>query len=229
MQPAVPETICEVRRERRSSRTVALRPNGFDEVYLQRLRSGDDETARHFDRHFRRLLRAKVWGKFDRQREEDLVDDVMAAAIENIMLGRLSDASCLPSYICGILSNSIKRTLRTARPQSIYRRFDVDCIPDGAKTTELRLEESERAEAVTTTLSSLSRRDREVLVDLFYHELSRKEVCNKHGVTNDQLRLILFYAVRRFQKKWAQMFNEPEQSTAMRTAKLSRCCPKLTS
>ncbi len=174
---------------------------------MQRLQSGDDETARHFDRHFRRLLRVKVWGKFDRQREEDLVDDVMAAAIENIMQGKLSDASCLPAYICGILSNSIKRTLRTARPQAISTGLDVERIPDGAKTMELRLADRERAEAVTKTLSSLGRRDREVLVDLFYHELSRKEVCEKHGVTNDQLRLILFYAVRRFQKKWRHMFS----------------------
>jgi len=197
------ETICEVRRERRAGRDSALRPSGFDEAYLQRLRSGDDETARHFDRHFRRLLRAKVWGKFNRQREEDLVDDVMAAAIENIMQGKLSDASSLPAYVCGILTNSIKRALRTARPQSISIRFEVERIPDRAKSTELRLEERERAEAVTKTLSSLSQRDREVLVDLFYHELSRREVCDKHGVTGDQLRLILFYAVRRFQKKWA--------------------------
>jgi RNA polymerase sigma factor (sigma-70 family) len=207
MQTAVREPICEFRREQRSGREFALPPSGFDEAYLRRLRAGDDETAKHFDHHFRRLLRAKVWGKFDRQREQDLVDDVMADAIENIMQGKLSDASCLPAYVCGILSNSIKRTLRIARPQAISRRFDVERIADCAKTMDLQLEERERAEAITKTLSGLSRRDREVLIDLFYQELTRKEVCEKHGVTGDQLRLILFYAVRRFQKKWAHMFS----------------------
>lgn len=207
MQPAVRRATCESTRERRTSGDNALSPNGFDEAYLRRLRAGDDETARHFDRHFRRLLRAKVWGKFNRQREEDLVDDVMAAAIENIMQGKLIDASCLAAYMCGILSNSIKRALRTARPQAISPRFDIERIPDGAKTAELRLAEKERAEAVAKTLSSLTRKDREVLVDLFYRELSRKEVCEKHGVTNDQLRLVLFYAIRRFQKKWTHTFS----------------------
>ena len=86
-------------------------------------------------------------------------------------------------------------------------RFDVERIPDGAKTTEVRLEEREKAEAVRKTLSTLRRRDRDVLVDLFYNEVSRKEVCDKHGVTGDQLRLILFYAVRRFQKQWAHLFS----------------------
>ena len=175
----------------------------FDEAYLRRLRSGDDETARHFDRHFRRLVRARVWGKFNRQIEQDLIDDVMAAAIEKIMQGQPRDATRLAAYIGGILSNSMKRAMRPTRLSTDFVQLDLDRISTGAKTADLRIEEREQAEAVSKTLGTLSRRDREVLVDLFYHDLSRQDVCEKHGVTTDQLRLILFYAIRRFQKKWS--------------------------
>jgi RNA polymerase sigma factor (sigma-70 family) len=182
-------------------------PAVFDAAYLQRLRNGDDETAKHFDHYFRRLVRAKVWGKFTCQREEDLVDDVMAAAIENIMRGQPRDASRLAAYVCGIFSNSMKRAVRPGRRDAAFVPVDLERVSDGAKTAERRMEEKEKAEAVRKTLSALSRRDREVLIDLFYHELSREEVCQKHAVTNAQLRLILFYAVRRFQKKWGSVHN----------------------
>jgi RNA polymerase sigma factor (sigma-70 family) len=180
----------------------------FDQAYLERLRSGDDETAKHFSRYFRRVVRAKVWGKFSRQVEEDLIDDVMAAAIENIMRGQPRDASYLPGYVCGICLNLMRQAMRPSRPGDDFVLLDPDRISDSAKTTEVRIEEREKAEAVSKILSTLSRRDREVLVDLFYHELSRQEISEKHGVTTGQLRLILFHASRRFRKKWKEALEE---------------------
>ncbi len=173
----------------------------FDEVYLQRLRNGDDETAKHFNLYFRRLVRLKLWKKFDVLREDELVNDVMAAAMEKIMRGEPRDAAHLPGYICGICANMTKRELR---PSASNERVEADFerIPDGTKTIEERLQESEKAKAVRKVLSGLGRRDREVLVDLFYHERKRDEICEKHGVTRDQLRMILFHARQRFQRDW---------------------------
>ena len=33
----------------------------FDAAYLERLRAGDEETAKHFNGYFRRVLRLKLW------------------------------------------------------------------------------------------------------------------------------------------------------------------------
>jgi hypothetical protein len=74
-------------------------PTGFGEGYLARLRSGDDETLRHFNDHFRRLIRLKFWGQFKPERVEELANDVMAAAQEKILDGEPVDASRLPAYI----------------------------------------------------------------------------------------------------------------------------------
>jgi RNA polymerase sigma factor (sigma-70 family) len=202
----VQEMTCELNRSPRPAGldgAIEPGPPRFDAGYLQRLRNGDDETARHFDRHFRRLIRARVWGRFNQQLQQDLIDDVMATAIENIMRGELRDAARLPGYIFGILSNSTKRALRPTRRDADFVQLDFDRLSDGAETTDRRIEEREEAEAVSKTLRTLSDRDREVLVDLYYRELSRTEVCEKYRVTHEQLRLILFYAIRRFQKKWA--------------------------
>ena len=79
--------------------TTERSPAGFGEGYLARLRSGDDETVRHFNDHFRRLIRLKFWGQFKPERVEELANDVMAAAQEKILDGEPEDASRLPAYI----------------------------------------------------------------------------------------------------------------------------------
>jgi RNA polymerase sigma factor (sigma-70 family) len=173
----------------------------FDEGYLGRLRSGDDETARHFDHYFRRRIRAKVWNKFSRQRAADLVDEVMAAALLNILQGKPEKASHLPAYIYGICSN-VTRVAMRPRAGVEAPQADFDHFPACASTTLERLQQAELAQAVQSVLSTLGPRDREVLLDLFYQGLTRVEVSEKHGMTRGQLRMILFQALKRFKKKW---------------------------
>jgi RNA polymerase sigma factor (sigma-70 family) len=179
----------------------ALETGSFDDAYLARLRQGDDETARHFDRFFRRMLSAKVWGRFGPEREEDLVDGVMTAAMEKILRGEPRNAACLMAYISRICSNLLAKAIRT-QPNGTRMDLDKEQISDRAETCEERLLAEERAEEVRRVLSALGRRDRGVLVDLFCHEFTRGEVCEKYGVTRQQLRLILFHARERFRKRW---------------------------
>jgi hypothetical protein len=88
---------------------IRLAAELFDDAYLQRLRGGDDVTAGHFDRYFRRRLRATVWDKFTRQRAADLVDDVMAAAIQSILQGKPENAGRY-RYVYGICANWTNQT-----------------------------------------------------------------------------------------------------------------------
>jgi hypothetical protein len=81
----------------------------FDEAYMERLRSGDKETARHFDRHFRPLLRLKLWGRVNWKREEQLIDEVMKEAIEGIRREELSGPMRLPAYVCAICTRLLKQ------------------------------------------------------------------------------------------------------------------------
>jgi len=187
----------------------------FDDAYLQRLRSGDDETARHFDLYFRRLIRAKVWGTLDRQREADLIDDVMAAAIQGILRGKPRNASRLPGYICGICSNLTKVAMRP-KSNAEVAQADFDRIPDSGKTTVEKLQETEIEQAVRNVLSTLSQRDRKVLVDLFYNGLTRAEASRKRRLSRAQLRIILFHAMKRFKKKWQRASTLGEQSALTR-------------
>jgi RNA polymerase sigma factor (sigma-70 family) len=176
-------------------------PPIFDGLYLTRLRNGDDETAKHFHRYFSRLLRAQFWGKFASQRVEDLVHDAITTAVQQIMRGEPRDASRLPGYVHAIGSNLVKLEMRR-RPEKDTVELDFDRIPSCAKTPEELALSLETAHIVTGVLNSLAKRDRDVLVDIFFHQLDRDEACRKHNVTNAQLRLILFRARGRFQEQW---------------------------
>jgi DNA-directed RNA polymerase specialized sigma24 family protein len=139
-----------------------------------------------------------------REREDDLVDKIMAAALEKILTGEPRDASRLVAYVCGICSNLTKTEMRPRLKQE-QPTFCWERIGDGAQTVEDRLLAEERAAAVRRVLCKLGRRDQAVLVDLFYFELEREEICRKHRVTKEQLRLVLFHARRRFQKVWCDV------------------------
>jgi RNA polymerase sigma factor (sigma-70 family) len=174
----------------------------FDEGYLRRLRAGDEDTAKHFYRYFRRSLRAQLWGKFGQQQQEDLVDEVMAAAIAKILRGEPRDATRSSAYIRGICSNLARSSMRPSA-KMIDVPLDFDRMANPERNAEEKMIQSERAAATAKVLDALNARDREILLDLFYRELPRDEVCHKHGVTRDQLRLLLFRARQKFQECWS--------------------------
>ena len=173
----------------------------FDDDYLERLRSRDEETAKHFDRYFRSLLRHRVWGKFTREREEELVDSAMAAAWENILNGEPRNSTRLTAYVTGICMNLAKLSLRP-NLNNLRKYTDEVRIRDGKLSAEEILLERELSQDVRKVLTKLGRRDRGVLVDIFYHEKNRDEVCEKYRITREVLRLIVFRARQRFHSTW---------------------------
>jgi len=180
-------------------RTVVISSNVFDEGYLARPRNGDEETAKHFTSYFRRMLRIKLWAKFGRTVPDDLTDEIMAAALEKILNGEPRDPACLAAYVRGICSNLAKRPVSANRKGT---DVNLDHLSDDSLSAEEEMISQETARTVRTVLTTLRPRDRNVLIDLFYNELDRDEVCRKHSVNREQLRLILFRARGRFQKKW---------------------------
>jgi RNA polymerase sigma factor (sigma-70 family) len=184
--------------EAKQKSTRVMSSNIFDEGYLMRLRAGDEETAKHFNDYFRRMLRIKLWAKYGHTVKNDLMDDVMAAALEKILNGEPRDPSCLAAYVRGICANLAKRPTLISNTGEI----NFEQISDRSRSAEEELISRERAHTVRSVLTSLKPRDRLILVDLFYNDLHRDQVCLKYKVNREQLRLILFRARARFQKRW---------------------------
>lgn len=187
------------KREDTEKASAVMSSNIFDDDYLTRLRNGHEETAKHFDAYFRRMLRIKLWPKFGRTVKEDLMDEVMAAAMEKILAGEPRDPARLAAYVRAICTNLARR----ADPNANHPAdFNFDQISDRSLSAEEQMILQEKARSVRSVLTSLKSRDRLILIDLFFNELHRDEVCRKYDVSREQLRLILFRARARFQKKW---------------------------
>jgi RNA polymerase sigma factor (sigma-70 family) len=184
------------------------KPVRFDDDYLARLRNNDEDTAKHFEKYFRSKVRSMLYGKFYRQREEDLIDEVMAAVIANIMAGQPRDAGLLTAYVRGVCANFIIKEIKVIHPRYERVDLDLDRISGEGRTPEEITRAKEKAKAVWTVLGALRLRDRNVLIDLFYYELDRDEVCKKYGRTRDQVKMILYHARRRFQDGWGDRDKE---------------------
>ena len=96
----------------------------------------------------------KLWGKFTRERADDLIDSVMSAALDKVLKGEPRDATRLAAYISGICSNLMRHSLR---PSFNTGGADPDQLQlvDRADNAEQRLLKQERAEKLHTALSSL--------------------------------------------------------------------------
>ena len=107
----------------------------------------------------------------------------MAIALENIFKGQLRDAACLPGYVRAICANIARRPDSSSQTVEL----DLDRISARSLSAEQNLLAEERANLVRNVLRTLAIRDRNILVDLFYNDLKREEVCAKYGVTRTNL------------------------------------------
>jgi RNA polymerase sigma factor (sigma-70 family) len=180
---------------------AACQPVIFDEAYVVRLRCRDEETSEHFNAHFRKMLHLKLYGKFSRELEEEVANEVLCAAITKILQGEPRDPTKLAAYVAGVCANITKKTIRD-RPKREWIDANLDQISNEHKTPEEQVLAKANKQVITRVLGRLKDRDRNILVDLFYHELDREEILEKYRASRQQLRMIVFHARQRFQKEW---------------------------
>jgi RNA polymerase sigma factor (sigma-70 family) len=173
----------------------------FTEEYVLRLRSRDPATWQHFDRFFRPRICAKLRAKLPWNVAEELSGEIMLAVIESIDRGEPRDASCLAGYVFSICHNKMLEAWRKIGKENIVD-FDFETLRETAKTPLQQCLGDEEARKIQKVLSKLSRKDREILVSIYYHGQDRQDVCEKYRVTREHLKMILFHARQRFQKEW---------------------------
>lgn len=178
-----------------SARSQQTQTAVFDRDYLVRFREGDDETAKHFLNHFRTLLRTRFAAKFGKQTRDEMIDEILGKAVEAIMQGKVQDAAKLPAYVLAFSGRAVaqarsRQSMPNVGPALAARIEFAEAIRPG---------ESVQVDNVRRVLATLTPRDRGILEDLFFYQLSKEEVCNKYKITGDHLRLALFRLRKRFQ------------------------------
>jgi RNA polymerase sigma-70 factor (ECF subfamily) len=189
-----------------------MNPPGFDASYLERLRSGDPETERHFVAYFANLLRIKLRCQL---RSRQLIDDASQETFVRVLRAVRSEGAIRSPERLGAFVNSVCENVlqELFRAEQRYRPIAADPPPEpehDEASAEERLVAAERAALVQRIVNQLPDRDRRLLRALYVEEHEKDEVCAALGVGRAYLRVLLHRAKLQFRA----LYLEREQKQA---------------
>ncbi len=168
--------------------------------YIRRLSERDPETDRHFARHFEPLLRVRLQHRFrDNGRADDIAQETLLRVLKTVRKhpGSIDQPDRLGAYVNSICSHVISEGFRGDSRDKVIGEAQLDRA-DPSMDIERSLLSAERQTMVRTVLYALAPKDRLLLTEVFLEEQDRAEVCTRHGVDRQYLRVMLFRALGRF-------------------------------
>ena len=172
----------------------------FDADYVERLRSGDSETAQHFVDYFNALIRLKL---ARRLRSPSAIEDLRQETITRVWValrerGRLLRPERLGAFVNSVCNNTLFEHYRkTSREIAMGDEVAIN-TPDPAADAADIVADRQVREAVRETLNGLPEKDRFLLQELFLNERDKDDVCRELGVNREYLRVLLFRAKKSF-------------------------------
>ena len=173
----------------------------FDAEYLHRLRDRDPATLTHFSDLFYTPIRNKIRHKIALGLADDLVQDVFVVVLARIDAGEPQDAQKLPAYVFGICHKVLLRAWdkrRRTKPVDL----DLSILPDAQERADTGLINKLNRHLVRGIMEKMAARDRDALHREFFLQQQRSDASREMGVTQDNLRLILCRALKRFRSDW---------------------------
>jgi RNA polymerase sigma-70 factor (ECF subfamily) len=192
-----------------TSKRALVDRQSFDRAYIERLRSGDAETERHFYAYFSELIVIKA-----RARRSVEVDDIRQETLLRVLRtlrapGGLRDPGALGAFVSSVCTNVLRESGRSLKRHDESPE-DSDAIPDRATPgPDAQLMKAEREQAVRRVLDSLPPRDRELLRAIYLDERDKARVCDELGVNRDYLRVLLHRAKNLFRTLYREREEAP--------------------
>ena len=173
----------------------------FDEDYLNRLRSADEETERHFSTYFGRMLTLKLR---NRLRRSEAIDDLKQETLLRVLrsIATVREAEKLGAYVNTTCNYVLLEHFRAGKRESPLVQENYD-PPDATVDLEGGVVALETQARVRQALEKLDQKDRDLLSALFIEEQDKDKICKKFGVDRDYLRVLLYRAKAQFRNAWA--------------------------
>jgi RNA polymerase sigma-70 factor, ECF subfamily len=171
----------------------------FDDDYVRRLREGDRVTEEHYEQYFKLFLTMKL---LRRHVPVDEIGDIIQDVHLRVYAGLRGENGIRDGSRFGAYVNSICNFIVLERNRRPDRHEEIDEVDAGVDLLR-ELETKETKERVQRTLRSLGKRDEQILRDLFIDELDKDEICGKHGVDRNYLRVLVHRALEKFREKYA--------------------------
>src|SRR5438874_9517997 len=156
----------------RFNKRAPLNRHPFDALYLERLRSGDPETERHFFAYFSDLIRLKARARGMAAAADDIRQETFVRVLRTVRTADgLRDPGALGAFVNAVCGNVMLETGRAQKFAGAAPRNEEDERPDpAAANAEAQFLVEERRFAVRCAIDSLEPRDRDLLAALFLEE-----------------------------------------------------------
>lgn len=196
--------------DRQKTTVVDFSP--FDADYVRRLTDGDAETEKHFDKHFRPLLRIKLRR---RTRNSHLADEIIQEVFFRVFRqlrerGGLNDPERLGAFVHGVCNNVLLEKFRQENRYLLTDDRDDEHTPR-PEVSDVRPGPGQRYDAteirsyIERTLDELPERDRQIIRAVFVEERDREEVQSEFQVTSQHLRVLVHRARNRFREQYLRL------------------------
>jgi RNA polymerase sigma-70 factor, ECF subfamily len=179
----------------------------FDEVYLERLRSGDFRTQQHFVSYFTQLIQLKLRS---RVQSSDVVDElkqevfVRFFTVLRVKEG-IRQADRLGAFVNSVCNNVLLEHYRSSSRTTPLQEDEEEIqIPDPKIDILGSVLSGETTHQVRLVLDGLGERDRRLLKAIFLDEQDKDEVCRDFQVDRGYLRVLLHRARQSFKSQFAK-------------------------
>jgi RNA polymerase sigma-70 factor (ECF subfamily) len=173
----------------------------FDAAYLERLRTGDTATERHFVDYFGELIRIKLRARsLPRTQVEDIRQETFLRVFRVIREDNgLRDPARLGAFVSSVCNNVMLEHFRVRRPVAGEEAAaEVERLMVDERGPEAEMISAERRAQVKDVLRELPSHASALLHAVLLEERDKDEVCQEVGVSRDYLRVLIHRAKRQF-------------------------------
>jgi len=167
---------------------------------VARIRGGDNSGLEDLYGLFARGIRFYLCRQLGPQELDDKVHDAFLIVVQAIKRGDLRE----PERLMGFVRTVVRRQVAAYIDDVVHSRreelhLDVGVrVADGRNNPEQSAAFQQKVEFMTSILSSLSERDREILTRFYLDEQTQEQICEEMNLTETQFRLLKSRAKARF-------------------------------
>lgn len=167
---------------------------------VQRVHDGDESGMEELYRLFSRGIRFYLCRRLGPQELDDKVHDTFVIVVQAIRRGDLRD----PDRLMGFVRTVVRRQVAAYIDEAVHHRREQADLDSGVRVADFRRSPEEdamiheKADLMVRVLSSISRRDREILTRFYLREQSQEQICEEMSLTETQFRLLKSRAKARF-------------------------------
>jgi RNA polymerase sigma-70 factor, ECF subfamily len=172
----------------------------FDALYLERLRSGDPLTERHFVRYFTALIQLKLRRRLC---SPSAIDDVRQETFVRVWAALRRDQGIRQPQHLGSFVNSVcnhvlfEHYRRTAKELPTGADTAIN-VSDPSPSVTDTISDRQMREKVRDILNRLSVKERLLLERVFLNECDKEKLCRDFGINRDYLRVLLHRSMKSF-------------------------------